>query len=230
HSPRMLVAERVVDELVAAVRAWTPDPDAAGAGARLVEAARVLEGWDRTAAAQSRGGVLFKEWERLYAAAIDTARFFREPWTKERPMETPVGLGEPEAAVAALYAAVDSLEARGWALDVPWGDVHRVIRGGVDEPVSGCEPTLGCFRTLSFEDTADGRRAANRGDAWVFAVEFGEVPRGYSVLAYGQSPKEDSPHHADQAALFARGEMKPIAWTEADIRARTIRRYRPGRE
>jgi acyl-homoserine-lactone acylase len=96
--------------------------------------------------------------------------------------------------------------------------------------VSGCEGGLGCFRTLSFAPTGDGRLAANRGDGWVFAVEFGEVPRGYSVLAYGQSRLENSPYFDDQAAMFARSEMKPIRWTEADIRAATIRRYRPGQE
>ena len=68
----------------------------------------------------------------------------------------------------------------------------------------------------------------NRGDAWVFAVEFGQIPRGYSILAYGQSRLEDSPHHADQAAMFARGEMKPILWSEDQIDGATIRRYRPG--
>jgi hypothetical protein len=28
--------------------------------------------------------------------------------------------------------------------------------------------------------------------------------------------------------MFARGELKPVAWTERDIEAQTIRRYRPG--
>ena len=68
----------------------------------------------------------------------------------------------------------------------------------------------------------------NRGDAWVFAVEFGDIPRGYSVLAYGQSRLQGSPHHDDQASMFARGEMKPILWSQSDIDAATIRRYRPG--
>ena len=67
------------------------------------------------------------------------------------------------------------------------------------------------------------------GDGWVLAVEFGKTPRAYSVLAYGESRKPDSPHHADQAAMFARGELKPVAFTEADIEKSTIRRYRPGR-
>jgi acyl-homoserine-lactone acylase len=81
---------------------------------------------------------------------------------------------------------------------------------------------------LSFEQVPEGRRAANRGDGWVLAVEFGDVPRAYTVLAYGQTTREDSPHHADQAAMFARGQMKAIAFTDDDIERNTIRRYRPG--
>ncbi|UCC25658.1 MAG: penicillin acylase family protein, partial [Gemmatimonadales bacterium] len=227
NSPRMLVAERLVTDLVQAGLA-------SGAPSRARDAARVLARWDRTADATSRGGVLFKTWERLYRTAVDTASYWREPWTPERPMETPAGLGDPEAALEALAAAADSMEARGWALNVPWGEVHRVVRGEVDVPVSGCEGTLGCFRTLSFEEMEDGRWAANRGDAWIFAVEFGDPPygdppRAYTVLAYGQSPRVDSSHHADQAEMFARGEMKAVAWTDEAIREGAIRRYRPGR-
>lgn len=220
HSPRMLMAERVLDDLLDAART----SNRPGLG----DAVQILGDWDRTAAAESRGGLIFKLWARTYSEVIDTASFYREPWSPERPMETPVGLGEPEAAVSALAEAVESMAASGTPLDVPWGQVHRVIRGDVDEPVSGCSPTLGCFRALSYTETDDGRFAANRGDAWVFAVEFGEVPRAYSVLSYGQSPKEDSPHFADQAAMFARGEMKTIAWTDEDIERGAIRRYRPG--
>jgi acyl-homoserine-lactone acylase len=97
----------------------------------------------------------------------------------------------------------------------------------VDEPVSGCPATLGCFRVLSLEDLPDRRRAANRGDAWVLAVEFGEVPRAFTVLAYGQSNREDSPHHDDQAALFARGETKSVKFTDEDVERSVVRRYRP---
>jgi len=62
----------------------------------------------------------------------------------------------------------------------------------------------------------------------VLAVEFGEEPRAYSVLAYGQSTKPASPWHADQAALFARGEMKPVRFALADIDRHAVTRYRPG--
>jgi acyl-homoserine-lactone acylase len=59
-------------------------------------------------------------------------------------------------------------------------------------------------------------------------VEFGEVPRAYTILAYGQSGLEDSPHHDDQAGLFARGEMKTVRFTDEDIQGAVLRRYRPG--
>lgn len=221
HTPRMLVAERVTDELLTAVRTSRPEGDVA-------RAMRVLEHWDRTAAAESRGGVLFEIWADRYEAIIDTARFYREPWTPDRPMQTPRGIGSPDQAATAFAWAVEQMRERGWDYDVPWGEVHRVIRGDVDEPVSGCPPTLGCFRALSFEEQPDGRLAANRGDGWVLAVEFGDVPRAYSVLAYGESNQPDSPWFDDQAAMFAHGRLKKVAFTREDIERAAIRRYRPG--
>ena len=114
--------------------------------------------------------------------------------------------------------------------DVPWGEVHRVRIGAVDTPVGGCSGALGCFRVLNFRADPDGRRSVAGGDGWVLAVEFADVPRAYSVLAYGQSAREASPFHGDQAEMFARGEMKRVAFSEADVTAQTVRRYRPGAE
>lgn len=223
HSPRMLMAERVTDDLVDAIKA-----SGVASSGPVAKALDVLEAWDRTAAADRRGGVLFEVWADRYQDILtDTARFFAEAWTPERPMATPHGIGSPDEAVAAFEWAAGYMMGRGWAVDVPWGEVHRVIRGDVDEPVSGCPGTLGCFRTLSFERDPSGRLAANRGDGWVLAVEFDDVPRAYSVLAYGESNLPESPHFADQAALFARGEFKPVAFTRADVEAGAVRRYHP---
>ncbi len=222
HSPRMLVAERVMDELLAAIRKSGTATDG-----KLAQALRALEAWDRTAEAESRGGVLFHAWENQYRQVIDTARFFREPWTPGRPMETPMGIGSPDEAASAFAAAVAWMDERGWAYDMKWGDAFRVIRGKVDEPVSGCPGTLGCFRTLSFGRDPSGRFAVNSGDAWVLAVEFGDIPRAYTVLAYGQSNQEGHPYYDDQASLFARGQMKTVRFTREDVEKAAQRRYRP---
>jgi acyl-homoserine-lactone acylase len=81
---------------------------------------------------------------------------------------------------------------------------------------------------LNFTRDADGKLAANGGDGWVLAVEFTNVPRAYSVLAYGESSDSTSRWHADQAERFARGDLKRVAFTEKDIVAQAVSRYRPG--
>ena len=231
HTETMLLAERVKPELLAAVRgamvrgATVPgDTEAALA---------LLERWDNTVAIGSRGAVLFAEWWRLYSDAIESARGddadpFAEPWSADAPVTTPRGLADPALAAATFEAAVRETAARFGSWDVAWGDVHRVRRGDVDVPANGCPGGLGCFRVLTYANGADGTRTAGGGDGWVLAVEFSSPPRAYSVLAYGQSSKPGSPHHADQAAMFARGELKPVAYTRADVDRAAIRRYRPG--
>jgi acyl-homoserine-lactone acylase len=142
---------------------------------------------------------------------------------------TPRGLANPARAVQAFQAALDEMKADWGRWDVAWGDVHRMRRGDLDLPVGGCSGQLGCFRVLGYRPSADTLWVANRGDAWILAVEFGrDRPRAYSVLAYGQSDDPASPHFADQAAMFARGQLKPVAFTEEEIARDLIRRYRPG--
>jgi acyl-homoserine-lactone acylase len=223
HSMRMLLADRVKADLIAAVAASEPAGD-------IVDALALLAAWDNTVAPDSRGGVLFETWWNRYRSLVGDGDLHAVEWDATQPTTTPRGLAERGRAAEAFAWAVAETARRFGAWDVAWGEVHRVRRGGVDAPVGGCSGALGCYRVLNFETSADGRRVVNGGDGWVLAVEFGDPPRAYSVLGYGQSPDPLSPHHADQAALFAEGRMKPVFWTEADIAGATIRRYRPGEE
>ena len=113
-------------------------------------------------------------------------------------------------------------------LDVAWGEVFRLRRGLVDVPVGGAPNQLGTFRVLDFEREPDGKYSATGGDGWVLAVEFGDEPRAYSVLAYGESSKPGSPWHADQAEMFAKGELKQVWYAAQDIEKHVVARYRPG--
>ena len=241
HSYRMLLADRVKDELVAATRGaigaavlvtGSVDPAWVASGLTL------LERWDNTAAPESRGGVLFQEWWTRYTEALEadadpsredeTVEYFAIPWSAAAPTDTPRGLADPALAARVFPGAIAATVERFGAWDVAWGDVHRVRRGDVDEPVGGCAGRLGCYRVINFREDEDGRRRAVGGDGWVLGVEFTSPPRAFSVLAYGQSSREASPNHADQAAMFARGEMKEVAFTREDVERAAERRYRPG--
>lgn len=232
HSYRMLAGERLADDLLAAVRASSPEPAVAAA-------ADVIARWDGTTDPTSRGGVLFEAWYTRHLQGGDVLRglpmgermrrTFTRPWTPTAPTDTPDGLADPARAAADFAWAVQEVTRKYGSADVAWGEVHRVRRGTVDVPVGGCTGALGCFRVLQYSDAPDGKRVARGGDGWVLAVEFTPVPRAYSILAYGESARPESPYFADQAAMFARGEMKRIAFTPQDVEKATIRRYRPGR-
>ncbi|MDQ3081968.1 MAG: penicillin acylase family protein, partial [Gemmatimonadota bacterium] len=222
HSMRMLLADRVKPDLLRALRATSQNTE-------IARATAVLDKWDNTVAPASRGGLLFETWWRRYQSqARDSA--YAERWSLKRLTETPRGLGKPDLAVEAFKWAVGEMQRQYGSVDIAWGDVHRVRRGTVDVPVGGCSGALGCFRVLSYQQLPDGKRVANSGDGWVLAVEFGSVrPRALSVLAYGQNSDSTSPNnHSDQAAMFARGEMKQVRWSESEIKAHTVREYRPG--
>lgn len=235
HNYRMLTADRVKPDLISAVKATDPTGEVANALA-------LVERWDNTASPESVGSTLFDLWWQIYssrqpsAATADQPAGTRYPdemrfarvWNVNDPYNTPRGLADPKRAAEAFAFAVGETKRRYGRFDVTWGDVHRVRRGNVDMPVGGCGNDLGCFRILGFTRDTDGKLAANSGDGWVLAVEFGDTPRAYSVLSYGQSRLPTSPYHADQAEMFAKGEMKKVAFTTAEVYAQSIVRFRPG--
>lgn len=223
HSMRMLLADQLKDDLIRAVRAAKPKRE-------IRQAIDHLEAWDNSVAAESRGGVLFESWFVNYARQMKERELYATPWSFDDPMATPRGLADPATAVTAFGAAVDSLKAAYGQWDLAWGDVHRLRLGDVDLPVGGGPGGLGCFRVLWFNEDKDGKMRVRGGDGWQLAVEFSDPPRAYSILAYGQTNNEDSPHHTEQAEMFARNQMKKVAYTEEDIQSKLLRAYHPGEE
>ncbi len=221
HSYRMLLADRVRDDLVTQVRASNPSPD-------VTKAIDLIARWDKTVAPESRGGVLFEMWWRKYIEHTRPDTMYAVQWSAQHPASTPVGIRFPERSTEAFKWAVTETVRRFGAADVAWGDVHRVRIGKVDVPVGGCNGDIGCFRVLWYKDDPDGKREANGGDGWILAVEFDKEPQAYSILAYGESSREDSPFHSDQAEMFAREQVKRVYWQDKDVDAQTILRYHPG--
>jgi acyl-homoserine-lactone acylase len=228
HSYRMLLADRVKNDLIAAVRATNPVGDVANA-------LQMIERWDNTASPESRGSVLFEIWWLEYSgfkpgvtSLIPDDKRFAKVWSVDDPYNTPRGLADTARAVESFKWAIDETKRLYGSYDVAWGDVHRVRRGKVDVPVGGCGNETGCFRTLGFTRDRDDKLAASVGDGWILAVEFGDTPRAFSVLAYGESRLPNSPWFSDQAEMFAKGELKPVAFTERDINAQAVVRFHPG--
>lgn len=225
HSMRALLADRVKDDLVAAV-----ESDAT-AGEEVRAAAELLARWDNTVSRESRGGMLFQRWWDIYAKGKAASEQYAEVWDAARPVDTPRGLADPEGAVTALASAVTDLNERYGRWDMAWGEVHRLrFDDGTDLPLGGADNDLGAFRIIRYREADDGKLVAYSGDSAVMAIEFSNPPRAYSVVAYSQSEIVDAPHYSDQAELFADNRMKPVAFTEQQIQDALIAEYHPGDE
>lgn len=221
HSNRVLLADRVKGDLVKAVRH-------AGPTGEVKAAIDMIEQWNNTSAAESRGGTLFEDWWVEYSRDQDASKLYKNPFKVSRPLKTPNGLADSKRAAAAFAKAVENTTEQFGSWNVAWGEAHRLRTGNLDLPVSGGSGRLGIFRVLAFRKADDGKLVARGGDGFVMAVEFAETPKAYSIVAYSQSEVEGSPHFNDQAKLFANNQMKRVAFTESEIRASLLSSYRPG--
>jgi acyl-homoserine-lactone acylase len=125
---------------------------------------------------------------------------------------------------------VESLVENFGRVDVPWGEVNRLIRGDVDLGLGGGPDLL---HAIGGRLQEDGRLKGYVGDSYVLLVRWDADGRvqSLSIHQYGSATlDEDSPHYADQSPLFANRQLKPVWFDEADIRANLESEYRPGEE
>lgn len=205
HSTRMELADRILDELIAAAK---------DKGTELaVQAAEVLTRWDRHANADSRGAVLFAFW----AAEMDMTDLFSIPWSPDSPLTTPDGLADCDRAVTVLETVAKEIQATAGALDVPWGAVFRFRVGELDLPANGGYSFLGIFRNVWFDDGEDAPFEAIGGDSYIAAIEFSNPVKARAILSYGNATQPDSPHRTDQLEQFAGQQLRPVWRSRSDI-------------
>lgn len=228
HSSRFELADRVLDDLIAAAS------DSSDEAAK--RAAAVLAAWDREANANSTGVLLFAFWA-LGVGAEGSSGFFATPLDPAEPLTTPAGLADPQASVNALIDAANEVESAFGRLDVAWGDVARLQGGAVNEPANGFNGNpFGVFRVLQVDLHQIGGGAmmpanggedpitsdemlVSGGDSYIAAVEFAVPVRAKVLVTYGNASQPGSPHIGDQLTLAARGELRPVWRTREEIEA-----------
>jgi acyl-homoserine-lactone acylase len=199
-------ADRFLDELLAAVRQY-PDTLAS-------KAAAVLEKWDRTCKADSRGAVLFTRWYDKVGNDM-----FARPWTPDSPVTTPGGLKDARKAVTLLKQAAAETIKDYDSLDVAWGDVYRFRAGALDLPANGGPDKYGIYRTIYYAKDKDNKYRAVAGDSYVAVTEFGKKVKACVLLSYSNASQAASRHTSDQLPLLAKQELRPALLEKSEILA-----------
>jgi acyl-homoserine-lactone acylase len=203
-SSDLLMADRVLDILISTTKSL--------ANPIGIEAAEVLEKWDRQMNEDSRGAILFMLW----ANTLESRGLFSKPWDPENPLETPSGLADINTAVAVLEGIAAQVKLLYGSLDVPWGEVVRMRVGEEDLPASGGPGKLGSFRVLNIQATQDEKFQVTFGDSFMMAVEFSDPIQAQSLMVYGNETQPNSPHQGDQLSLYQQGKMRPV-WRERSV-------------
>ncbi len=211
HSTRLELADRILDDLFAAV-------DASGSD-KAKEAKVVLEKWDREANADSKGTLLFYNWAMKFQSWIDSN--YKEKWSMKKPNTTPDGIADPERAVKLLEQAANELETKFGSLEVPWGEYYRINYNGRNLPANGIGGFLGVFRVAGSVRADETHRYVVGGDSWVGVIEFGDKVHAKVLLSYGNSTQKHSPHNGDQLELFSKKELRDAWLTKEQIKANT---------
>ncbi|WP_174274041.1 penicillin acylase family protein [Sphingomonas bacterium] len=204
--------------------------------ARLAAPIALLKGWDYRWSATSEPTALAVMWGDTLARTLGpAAREAHMPVT-----DYMAARATPDARLAALSTAIDTL-ARGFgSWRVAWGTINRFQR--LDDSIqphfddrrpsipvpftSASWGSLASFGAKSYPNTS--RYYGTSGNSFVAVVEFGPRVRAWAVTAGGESGDIASPHFSDQADAYAGGKLQPVYFYPDELSGHVERRYRPG--
>jgi acyl-homoserine-lactone acylase len=115
----------------------------------------------------------------------------------------------PPEMAKALEDAQDYLMAHFNSIDVPWGDIQRLVRGEVNLPLPGYFDMLAANYSRPAES---GQYEAWVGDAYTQFAVFGPdgLERLETLLPYGSSTRPENAHYTDQMALYTAHQTKAM--------------------
>jgi len=111
-------------------------------------------------------------------------------------------------------------------LEVPLGDVQKIVRGDIEMPMYGSAQTLANCHVKKYKK---GKVKMKHGDTFVMYTQYGQdgLESMKTVNLYGNSWKPESPHYADQMELLVNKQVKERALDRETIYRKAMRRYSP---
>ena len=112
-------------------------------------------------------------------------------------------------------------------IDLVLGDVQKLVRGKEEWPQGGMPDVLSAVMSKNHEN---GKKKMVSGDAYIGFVKFpkdGSLPIIETVNTFGASSNPDSPHFADQRALYQAQKTKKMTLDKAEVLKTAEKIYNP---
>jgi len=206
---RVLIAEQAKPFISSAVDRLKVATPSRATGIR--RAAEIIANWDGMCDVENTAASLFHAWFSAYCRAF--------PGVPVRDLVSRMGVPsahETDVAVRALEEAVGFMLREYGRLDVRWGNVHKMRRSQLEQEVGGAG-LLDPLNQIVEGDFVRGVSYAGGGHAFVMVAHMTEPVESFTIVPFGSSENPQSPHYADQMALFAKCQLKKAWFTEDDI-------------
>ena len=175
-----------------------------------------LKNWDQRANLDS--GVGLVHFINLMQHLQQIPDAWRVAFDPAHPLTTPSGLAIDRAPVAkALLEAMLASSAEVSKLgQTRWGDIQ--VSG--QTPIHGGPQELGIYNAMQTVPRADGKREVVSGTSYLQIVSFDDKgPNAVGVLAFSESSNPASAYSKDQTQAFSEKKLRPLPFTEAQIKA-----------
>ncbi|WP_330210415.1 bifunctional acylase PvdQ [Pseudomonas sp. AM4(2022)] len=175
-----------------------------------------LKNWDQRANLDS--GVGLVHFINLMQHLQQIPDAWRVAFDPAHPLTTPSGLAIDRAPVAkALREAMLASSAEVNKLgQTRWGDIQ--VSG--QTPIHGGPQELGVYNAMQTVPRADGKREVISGTSYLQIVSFDDKgPNAVGVLAFSESSDPASANSKDQTQAFSEKKLRPLPFTEAQIKA-----------
>lgn len=210
---------------------------------QTAEACAALDAWDGRSNLDSQGAHLWREfWSRAIAnpgglpvgapqlhLPLDNplpvslpTNFWANGFDVNNPVNTPNNLNVANAfTLAALADAILAVQASGFALDAPLGDIQKSGIHDSDIPVFGGTSPEGAFTIVSTQPSrlnSEGYKVTF-GNSYIQAVTWDEngKPQADAMLTYSLSTDPANPHFDDYTKAYSEKNWLRLPYTRSEI-------------
>lgn len=171
-----------------------------------------LKKWDHAAVVDSRG------------AAIYNIAYYLVPQVMEGRKNDNLTLQE----AVVVYEKIDAYLKKNFGrTDIVLGDLQKLVRGDESWPQGGMPDVLAAVMSEPYKN---GTRKMNSGDAYINIVRFpkdGSLPHIETINTFGASMHKESPHFADQRAMYQAQQLKPMTLDKNTVLKNAEKIYHP---